>query len=195
MRRFALLAILAPLAFVPAAAHGAQVEAIEPTFQLDAKKDVRGPLDVTRVAISQRLDGSLRGELTMRKRWTTADVGAGGSLCLQLYVEHEPGAEAPEYLVCATPPASGDELTGRVLRNRTNGLARTVGDAKLERASKRTLYLTFDPALVGTPARLRFAGESVWRGEDCPKVTGCRDLAPNPPDARDFRLPSGAESG
>ena len=29
----------------------AQVEAIQPTFQLDAKKDVRGPLDIVRVLV------------------------------------------------------------------------------------------------------------------------------------------------
>ena len=67
MRRAALV-ILRAGARAGRAAH-AQVEAIEPTFQLDAKKDVRGPLDVVRVAMSTRTDGSLRGELTMRKAW------------------------------------------------------------------------------------------------------------------------------
>src|SRR4051812_5116010 len=193
MRRLALAPVLALLALVPAAR--AQVEAIEPTFQLDAKHDVRGPLDVVRVAMSRRLDDSLRAEVTMRRAWTTGDLGAAGSLCLQIYVKAEPAAQAPEYLVCATPPATGDELTGRVLRNRANGLPRTLGAARVERPTRRTLYLSFDPALIRTPSRLRFAAESVWHGSKCPKVTACRDLAPNPPDARDFRLRPGAHSG
>jgi hypothetical protein len=190
-----LAPVLLVLALGPVAHARAQVEAIEPTFQLDAKKDVRGPLDIVRVAMSRRLDGSLRGELTMRRAWTTADLGPGGILCLKLYVRTEPDAQVPEYLVCATPPAEGDELTGRVLRNRANGLTRTLGEATLARPSKRTLYLGFDAGLIRTPPRLRFAGESVWRGARCPKVTGCRDTAPNPPDARDFRLRPSADSG
>jgi hypothetical protein len=187
LRRLAPMLLFPLLALVPAAA-GAQEEAIEPTYQLDAKKDVRGPLDIVRVAMSRRLDGSLRGELTLRRRWGTADVGAGGSLCLKLYVKAEPDAQIPDYLVCATPPAEGEELVGRVLRNRANGLPRTIGTATLERPSRRTIYLGFDTELIRTPPRLRFAGESVWRGERCAAVLGCRDVAPNPPDARDFRL-------
>ena len=70
MKRLAATALLVLLP-APAAAQ-AQVEAIEPTFQLDRKQDVRGPLDIVRVAMSKRIDGSLRGELTMRKAWADA---------------------------------------------------------------------------------------------------------------------------
>jgi hypothetical protein len=178
----ALLALL----LLPAAAH-AQVEAIEPTFQLDREHDVRGPFDIVRVAMSKRPDGSLRGELTMRKAWEDADV-AGGSLCLRLYVKTDPESQAPEWLVCATRPADGGPLAGRVLRNSAKGLPRTAGAAVLARASKRTLHLGFDPSLIRNPKKLRFSGESVWRGSRCPKAAGCRDLAPDAPDARDFRL-------
>ena len=122
------------LALAPAAAH-AQVEAIEPTFQLDAKKDVRGPLDVVRVAMSTRIDGSLRGELTLRKSWDTADVGERGSLCIKLFVKADPASDIPEYLVCATPPREGEALVGRVLRNKANGLPRNVGDVVVSRPS------------------------------------------------------------
>jgi hypothetical protein len=195
VRRLALALLVPALALAGVVDARGQAQAIEPTFQLDAKKDVRGPLDVVRVAMSRRLDGSLRAELTLRRAWTTADVGAGGSLCVKLYVKTDPEAQVPEYLVCATPPADGDELAGRVLRNRANGLPRTIGTATLARAGKKTLHLTFAPDLIRTPARLRFAGESVWRGEGCPKVLGCRDIAPDPPDARDFRLRPGADSG
>jgi hypothetical protein len=180
------------LLVVPAAAD-AQVEAVEPTFQLDRKRDVRGPLDVVRVAMSKRPDGSLRGELTMRKAWEDADV-AGGSLCLRLYVKTDPESQAPEWLVCATLPDDGP-LAGRVLRNSAKGLPRTVGGAFVTRPSRRTVHFGFDPALIRNPQRLRFSGESVWRGPRCPRAAGCRDLAPDAPDAREFRLRRESASG
>jgi hypothetical protein len=180
------------LLVVPAAAD-AQVEAVEPTFQLDRKRDVRGPLDVVRVAMSKRPDGSLRGELTMRKAWEDADV-AGGSLCLRLYVKTDPESQAPEWLVCATRPDDGP-LAGRVLRNSAKGLPRTVGGAFVTRPSRRTVHFGFDPALIRNPQRLRFSGESVWRGPRCPRAAGCRDLAPDAPDAREFRLRRESASG
>jgi hypothetical protein len=180
-------AVLA-LALLPAAAAHAQVEAIEPTFQLDRKGDVRGPLDVVRVAMSKRTDGSLRGELTMRKAWEDADL-EGGSLCLRLYVKADPESQAPEYLVCATTGPDGGTLTGRVLRNSAKSLPRTVGGAFVARPTGRTVHFGFDPALIRRPAQFRFSGESVWRGSSrCPVTTGCRDLAPDAPDARKFRL-------
>jgi hypothetical protein len=189
VRRIVLAASLAAVGLLPSAHAAAQVEAIEPTFQLDAKKDVRGPLDIVRVAMSTRTDGSLRGELTMRKAWDTADVGARGSLCIKLYVKADPASDVPEFLACATPPREGEALVGRVLRNKVNGLPRNVGEVAVSRPSGRTVYLGFDPAPIGRPAKLRFAGESVWRGSaKCPRTTGCLDLAPNAPDARDFRL-------
>ena len=183
------------LALLPGAVAHAQVEAVEPTFQLDRKRDVRGPLDVVRVAMSTRLDGSLRGELTMRRRWETADLGGGGSLCLRLYVKTDPESQAPEYLVCATEAADGASLTGRVLRNRAGGLPRTVGEAVVARPTARTIHLGFDPSAIRTPAKLRFAGESAWRGPRCPRTTGCADLAPDAPDAREFRLRRNSASG
>jgi len=196
VRPAALAAVaLAAAAVAPVATH-AQVEAIEPTFQLDAKKDVRGPLDVVRVAMSTRTDGSLRGELTMRKAWDTADLGPRGSLCLKLYVKADPGSDIPEYLVCATPTKEGEALVGRVLRNKANGLPRNVGDAAIARPTTRTIYFGFDAGAIRRPARLKFAGESVWRGSrKCPQTTGCTDLAPNAPDARDFRLRRDSRSG
>jgi hypothetical protein len=187
--------MLAGLALAAALAAPAQVEAIEPTFQLDRKKDVRGPLDIVRVAMSTRLDGTLRGEVTMRRAWETASLGHGGSICLKLYVRAEPDAQAPEHLVCATPPAEGDALAGRVLRTRANGRPSTVAEAVVGRPTRRTVYLTFDPAAIRRPTRLKFSGESLWRGSRCPRTTGCADLAPDPPAARDFRLRPSTASG
>ena len=189
----AAAAVLA-LALLPAAAAQAQVEAIEPTFQLDRKRDVRGPLDVVRVAMSKRTDGSLRGELTMRRAWEDSDL-EDGSLCLRLYVKTDPEAQAPEYLVCATQGRAGATLAGKVLRNRASGLPRTVGEAVVARPTARTIHLGFDPSAIRSPAELRFAGESVWRGPRCPRATGCTDLAPDAPDARDFRLRRDSASG
>jgi len=193
VRRPALAALaVALLTTTPA---GAQVQAIEPTFQLDRRRDVRGPLDVVRVAMSTRTDGSLRADLTMRRRWDTADVGEGGSLCVKLYVRAEPGAQVPEYLVCATPPAEGTALAGRVVRNRPNGLPRTLAEAAVTRPTARTIHLRFEPSTIRRPASLKFVGETVWRGTRCPRAAGCADLAPDAPGARDFRLRRDGLSG
>ena len=189
----AAAAVFALALFGGATAH-AQVEAIEPTFQLDRKKDVRGPLDVVRVAMSKRTDGSLRGELTMRKAWEDADL-EDGSLCIRLYIRADPESQAPEYLVCATAGPDGGTLAGRVLRNSAKGLPRTVGGAFVTRPTTRTVHFGFDPGAIRNPAQLRFSGESVWRGSRCPATTGCRDLAPDAPDARKFRLRRETASG
>ena len=186
-------AVLA-LALLSGATAHAQVEAIEPTFQLDRKKDVRGPLDVVRVAMSKRTDGSLRGELTMRRAWEDADL-EDGSLCIRLYVRADPESQAPEYLVCATQGKAGATLVGKVLRNAANGLPRTIGEAIVARPTARTIHLGFDPDVIRSPEKLRFAGESVWRGPRCPRTTGCMDLAPDAPGARDFRLRRDSASG
>ena len=82
-----------------------------------------------------------------------------------------------------------------MLRNKANGLPRTVGGAFVTRPSARTIYFGFDPDLLRAPAKLRFSGESVWRGPRCPRTTGCRDLAPDAPDAREFRLRRESASG
>jgi hypothetical protein len=188
-----LATALLALALLPAAAAQAQVEAVEPTFQLDRKRDVRGPLDIVRVALSKRPDGSLRGELTMRRAWEDADVGAG-SLCLRFHVRTDPGSQAPEYLACATLASDGT-LSGRVLRNSARALPRTVGGAFVERPTARSVHFGFDPDLLRSPAELRFSGESVWRGPRCPATTACRDLAPDAPGARKFRLRRETASG
>jgi hypothetical protein len=131
----------------------------------------------------------------MRRGWDAADLDDGGSLCLRLYVKTDPESQAPEYLVCATQAADGATLTGRVLRNRAGGLPRTVGEAVLARPTARTIHLAFEPSAIRSPAELRFAGESAWRGARCPRTTGCADLAPDAPDAREFRLRRNSASG
>lgn len=180
-------AVLAP-ALGSAGAAAQDGDRIVPTFQLDAKGDVRGPLDVVRVAMSRRADGRLRGEVTMRRDWGAAELGARDSVCLKLYVKAEPDAQPPEHLVCITAPAQGDALVGRVLRNRANGLPRTVAPASVTRPSARTAFVRFTQSAIGRPASLEFAAESLTHGARCPLGVGCMDVAPDAPATRTLRL-------
>jgi hypothetical protein len=185
----ALLGVLAPIA-------SAQ---IIPTFRKDPATDGRGALDIVRVAMSRGTDGRLRGEVTMEKPWTTADLrsaaGPSGSICLTLYTTREPGADPADWLVCATPPKQGDELNGRVLRDRTNGLPRQVAPAMVTRPTARTVYLRFGQSTIGGPAGVRFAAEAVTRARGCPQPLGCRDTAPDAPATGNLTLHSTAPSG
>jgi hypothetical protein len=197
MRRAAVAALALAL-LAPVAALARTEQTSTPTFVLDHRGDADGPLDVVRVALGRRGTRRLRGEVTMRRRWRTADLGAGGSICLKLYLKAEPDAEPPEYLVCATPPAAGRDLVGRVLRNRANGLPRTVSSAKVSRPTRRKVYLRFPLSAISRPAAqesLEFSGEALTRGEDCPPAVGCVDLGPDAPATRTFRLQRDASSG
>jgi hypothetical protein len=190
--RWALPLVLAGLLAAPAAAQS-------PSFVKDSATDGRGALDIVRVALGPRNDGRLRGEITMEKAWTTADLrvssGAPGSICLQLYTKRVPGEDPPDYLVCATPAPDGDALRGRVLRDRANGLPRLVAAATVSRPTGRTVYLRFDPAAIGRPTQVRFAGEAVTRAAKCPKPLGCRDTGPDAPGTRNLTLHSTSASG
>jgi len=193
MRRALLvLLVLAGVLAAPAAAQS-------PSFVKDSASDGRGKLDIVRVALGPRNDGRLRGEVTMEKAWTTADLrtgsGAPGSICLQLYTKRVPGEDPPDFLVCASPAPGSDELRGRVLRDRSNGLPRQVGAATVTRPTERTVYLRFDPAAIARPAEVRFAGEAVTRAAKCPKPLGCRDTAPDAPGTRNLTLHSTSGSG
>jgi hypothetical protein len=191
-RALVLLLVMAGVLAAPAAAQS-------PSFVKDSSSDGRGALDIVRVALGPRNDGRLRGEVTMEKAWTTADLrtptGPPGSICLQLYVKRVPGDDPPDYLVCASPSPSGDALRGRVLRDRSNGLARQVAAATVSRPTGRTVYLRFDPIAVGRPAQIRFAGEAVTRAAKCPRPLGCRDTAPDAPGTRNLTLRSTSSSG
>jgi hypothetical protein len=193
MRRAAVvLLVLAGVLAAPAAAQS-------PSFQKDSASDGRGKLDIVRVALGPRSDGRLRGEVTMEKGWTTADLregpGPSGSVCLQLYTVRVPGEEPPDYLVCATPAPDGEALRGRVLRDRSNGLPRQVGAATVTRPTARTLYLRFAQTAIRRPATIRFAGEAVTRAAKCPRPLGCRDTAPDAPATRNLTLRSASASG
>ena len=181
------LALLAALAVGVA---GAQ-DGYRPTFAKDLTEDAGGgPLDVVRVALGRTSDGRLRAEITMAGRWQTEDLRPGGSVCLRVHVRRDVDAQAPERLICATPAEEGPALVGRVLRDRARGLPAPVGRARVSRPTARTVFLKFAQTDIGRPALLRFSAEAVTRGEGCPEPLGCRDLAPDPPAARELRLRS-----
>lgn len=183
------LAVLAPVATAQ----------IIPTFRKDSATDGRGALDIVRVAMARQTDGRLRGEVTMEKAWTTADLrsaaGPSGSVCITLHTVREPGADPPDWLVCATAPKAGETLRGRVLRDRANGLPRQVAAATVTRPTARTIYLRFAQSAIDRPARVRFAAEAVTRGRRCPRPLGCRDVAPDAPATGNLPLRSTAPSG
>jgi len=196
MRRAAVVLL------VLAGALAAPADAQSPAFVKDSAADGRGALDVVRVALGRAVEGRLLGEVTMEKAWTTADLRAGsgparpsGSICLQLYTARTAGAEPPDYLVCASPAATGEELRGRVLRDRSNGLPRQVGVATVTRPTARTIYLRFAQSAIDRPATVNFAAEAVTRARGCPRPLGCRDTAPNAPATGDLTLRGTSPSG
>ena len=201
MRRASATAVaLGALAAAPAAAQAPQ----GPAAAKDRSGDVRGALDIVRVAMERGEDGRLRGEITMADDWTTADLrapgpparpGPPGSICLALHTAREPGSAPPDFLVCATPPPTGDELVGRVMRDRANGRPRTLTGAVATRPTARTVYLRFSQSSIGMPASLRFSAEAVTRAARCPRPLGCRDIAPDAPQATGLTLRSGALPG
>ena len=167
------------------------------TEERDRKGDVRGDLDIVRVALARSADGRLRGELTLAAEWDTETLraaGPGSSLCLRLFTARDPESEPPDYLVCMTAPKEGDELVGRVLRDRSNGLPRSVDEAAISRPTGRTAYLRFTRTAIGKPASVRFSGELTSHAARCPQPVGCRDLAPNAPRTGVLRLRAMARS-
>ena len=134
--------------------------------------------------MSKRTDGSLRGELTMRKAWEDGDL-EDGSLCIRLYVKTDPESQAPEYLVCATPgpPRASDARgQGAAQHAPTGSRARSARRSSPARRA-RTIHLGFEPAVIRSPEKLRFAGESVWRGAALPARDGLHATSPRTPRA------------
>jgi hypothetical protein len=191
-RAMAVLVVLGVLAPIASAQ-------IIPTFRKDSATDGRGALDIVRVAMSRGVDGRLRGEVTMEKAWTTNDLrtssGPSGSICLTLYTTREPGSDPADWLVCVTPEKEGEELRGRVLRDRANGHPRQVRAVAVTRPTARTVYLRFAQSAIDRPASVRFAAEAVTRAARCPKPLGCRDTAPDAPMTGNLTLRSTAPSG
>jgi hypothetical protein len=186
-------ALLAAGSLMAGGIAGAQEQDPQFTVSVDERSgDVRGPLDVVRVALGPTGEGRLRAEITTAQAWDTEDLrnaaGPSGSVCLRLFTRRSPDAEPPDYLVCATPAASGDALVGRVLRDRANGLPRTVGEATITRPTTRSIFLRFATKAIGSPSRVRFAAETVTRGSACGGLRGCVDTAPDAPATARLRL-------
>lgn len=182
-------------AFLVVAMFAVIANAQEPQFTVSVDErsgDATGALDVVRVALGPTSEGRLRGEITTARAWDTEDLrapaGASGSVCLRLYVKRSPDGDPPDYLVCATPAKTGDALVGRVLRDRANGLPRTVGEATITRPTTRSIFLRFQAKVIGGPSRLRFGAETITRGEDCSRLRGCVDTAPDAPETAGLRL-------
>ena len=189
----------AAAAAVASAVLAAPAVAQAPVAVKDRRGDARGALDVVRVAMERGVDGRLRGEVTMAEDWSTGHLrtpsGPQGSICLLLYTGREAGAEPPDYLVCATPPPTGDALAGRVLRDRANGRPRSVAMATVTRPTARTIFLRFSQTSIGRPAAVSFASEAVTRVARCPKPLGCRDTAPDAPGTAQLTLREPAPPG
>ena len=182
MRRIGLACLLA-VAF--AASAGAQDGGDKVVAGIDPLKDVSGSLDIRRVALGRSAGGKVRAEITLEKAWGTADLrsasGTPGSVCVRLFTKRDTAGEPPDYLVCATAARDGDAYVGRVLRDRANGLPRTVDTAVVTRPTRRTVFLRFAQSAIGKPFGVHFSAEAVDRGRGCPSPVGCRDLAPDAP--------------
>ena len=187
-RRFAAVALvtLAGLC-APAAAASAQ-DAVFNVEIKDRRADTEGRLDIVRVSLGPSHEEQMVGQVTMARRWAADDLRIEGrppgTLCYKLYVRRVAGDEPPDFLVCATAPAAGEELAGSVLRNRANGLPRALGAAVVRRLSNRTVELRFARSLIGSPARLSFVVEGVTFAKGCPLPQGCVDLSPEMRPAR-----------
>ena len=167
-RAVVVLLVLAGVLAAPAAAQS-------PSFQKDSASDGRGKLDIVRVALARATTAACAARSRWRRRGRpptcATAAGPSGSICLQLYTKRAPG-EDPRRLprLRDARRRSGDELRGRVLRDRANGLPRQVGAATVTRPTARTVYLRFAQSAIERPASVRFAGEAVTRGREVPEA-------------------------
>jgi hypothetical protein len=182
------LAAAAAVALLATAAQAATV----PAVVVSDRDDARGRLDIARVSLERAADGRLRAGITMHGNWTAGDLrtrrGAPGSICVRLWIHRDAAAEPPDYSVCATAPATGENLRGAVMRDRSNGLPRKVAIASATRPTQRTVILRFGQSTIGTPGALRFGVETVSYRSGCGRPVGCRDTAPNAPSSAAFTV-------
>jgi hypothetical protein len=192
-RRLWLVALVAAAMGVLAVAASGQRGAGFTVPIKDREGDGGRGIDLVRATFGRDDEGRLVGTMRASRRFAAGRLRdregvAQGSLCLRLYTKRDDEAEVPDYLVCATPRARGSGFTGRVLRERPNGLPRTVANAAVTRPNRRTIQLRFGQRAIRRPDRVRFAAETVRYARRCPPPLGCRDSAPDAPAVIGVRL-------
>lgn len=182
MRRIAI-AGMAPLALAAVVAAPTVAGTHASASAKDRRGDVRGALDLVRVAVSD--GGKLRVSLTLAQEWTAADLRAKdgeapGSICLRIWTTSDAGDAPPNYLACATAQADGEDLRGTVVHERRGRMPDKVATADVTRSTGRTIVIRFSKDAIRSPKRIRFGAESVPPG-GCADPDGCADTAPNAP--------------
>lgn len=157
----------------------------------DARGDVSGPLDLTRVSLQRANDGRLRAALSFTEKLTPKALLAGsgppGSACIRIWTgpDADPASMRPDRLACVTA-RSGDEFRGGVYDSTGAGLPDRIASASVKiTRSRTTMVLRFTQSSIGRPLRVRFAAESTRPG--CQRAT-CIDAAPARGRTRLFRL-------
>src|SRR5689334_343983 len=156
----------------------------------DATGDVtKNPMDLTRVSLGRAANGQLRASLTTAAGFKVSSMvakdGIPASVCLRLWTKTTPGGAPPDYLVCATATKDGKHLDGSVLQEREGTTPVRVGPARATRSNSSNITIRFGQSLVGRPAVIKFAGETISAG--CDRVT-CTDIAPENGKTARFRL-------
>jgi len=154
--------------------------------------DVSNTLDLAATTLAQGESGRMRATVTSWEAWTPADLvpesGPPGSVCVKHWTTRAPGSEPPNYLVCASPAATGDRLVGTVLRDPGRGLPVRIGAASVSGPTDRVLVIAWPAKLIrAREGALRFAIEAA-QARGCPRPRGCIDTAPDAPRSRRFVL-------
>jgi hypothetical protein len=157
----------------------------------DARGDVSGALDLTRISLQRASDGRLRAALSFSAKLTPKTLLAGsgppGSACVRIWTgaEADPASMRPDRLACVTA-RSDDEFRAGVYETTGAALPKRVASASVKlTASGTSLVLRFTQSSIGRPQRLRFAVESTRPG--CERAA-CIDTVPDGAMARTFRL-------
>jgi len=156
----------------------------------DATGDVtKSPMDLTRVSLGRASNGELRASLTTAAGFKVSSMvakdGIPATACLRLWTKTTPGGAPPDYLVCATATKDGKHLDASVLQEREGTTPVRVGPARATRSNSSNVTIRFGQSLVGRPAVIKFAGETISAG--CDRVT-CTDIAPENGKTARFRV-------
>ena len=192
-RPFALgAACAAALTALTALLVSAALAATSKTIVLtDARGDVSGALDLTRVSLQRASDGRLRAALSFADKLTPKALltrsGPPGSACVRIWtsVGADPASMRPDRLACVTA-RSDDEFRGGVYEVTGAGVPKRVTGASVKLTARATsIILRFTQSSIGRPQRFRFAIESTRPGCERP---ACIDTVPDGATARTFRL-------